>query len=140
VYILDTNIVSNALSRHRNQTNLQKRILQESPENIFISIITIEEILRGALAAIQKQRKTLAVINVYQQFEELSKALQSFQVLPYTIESEHIYQSLPTKVKRIGTQDCRIAATACSKGYTLVTVNVFDFKRIGIAPVEDWTR
>jgi predicted nucleic acid-binding protein len=73
-------------------------------------------------------------------FKELLKALQFFQVLPYTIQSEHIYQSLATKVKRIGTQDCRIAATACFKGYILVTINVVDFKRIGIAPVEDWTR
>jgi tRNA(fMet)-specific endonuclease VapC len=140
VYVLDTSTVSNALSRHRSQTHLRRRILQESPENIFVSVITIEEILRGALAVIQKQRQLPSVVGAYQYFEELWQALQCFQVLPYTVESEHIYQSLSAKVKRIGTQDCRIAATACAKGYILVTVNVTDLKRIGIASVENWTR
>ena len=43
-------------------------------------------------------------------------------------------------MKRVGTQDCRIAAIARSKGYIVVTANVDDFEKIGIAQVEDWTQ
>ena len=67
-------------------------------------------------------------------------ALHQFQILPYTPKAESIYQSLPSKIKRIGTQDCRIAAIAKANKFTIITVNVNDFIRIGIAPVEDWTR
>jgi tRNA(fMet)-specific endonuclease VapC len=60
--------------------------------------------------------------------------------LPYTIEAETIYQSLSTKTKRIGTQDCRIAAVASSEKYILVTANVADFQKIRNIQIEDWTQ
>jgi tRNA(fMet)-specific endonuclease VapC len=123
VYLFDTSIVSNYLDKRRNFPQLTESILSTSPELIFISIITVEEILQGALASIQRVRQKPSVTNAYRYFEELFAALQYFQILPYTIEAETIYQSLPTKAKRIGTQDCRIAAVARSKGYILVTAN-----------------
>jgi tRNA(fMet)-specific endonuclease VapC len=139
VYLLDTSIVSNYLDRRRNFPQLVKQILSTSPEQIFISIITVEEIIQGALASIQKTRQKSSVTYAYRYFEELFAALHYFQILPYTSEAEKIYQSLSTKVKRIGTQDCRIAAVARSTGYILVTVNIADFEKIGIVQIEDWT-
>jgi tRNA(fMet)-specific endonuclease VapC len=85
-------------------------------------------------------RQKSAVTDAYKYFEELFEALHCFQILPYTNKAEQIYQSLSAKVKRIGTQDCRIAAIACSKGYIVITANVADFERIGIVQIEDWTR
>jgi len=140
VYLLDTSIVSNYLDRRRNFPQLVDKILSTSPQQIFISIITVEEIIQGALASIQKTRQKSSVTYVYRYFEELFAALHYFQILPYTSEAEKIYQSLPTRVKRIGTQDCRIAAVARSKGYVLVTANVADFDKIGIVQIEDWTK
>ena len=140
MYLLDTSIVSNYLDERRTSSYLTDKILTTPPEEIFISVITVEEILQGALASIQKVRKKSSVINAYQSFEELFEALHLFQILPYTNEAEQIYQSLSTKVKRVGTQDCRIAAIARSKGYIVVTANVSDFEKIGIAQVEDWTK
>jgi tRNA(fMet)-specific endonuclease VapC len=140
VYLLDTNIVSNYLDKRRSFIQLTNQILATPPELIFISIITVEEIIQGALAAIQKLRQKSTVTNAYKYFEELFEALHCFQILPYTDEAEQIYQSLSAKVKRIGTQDCRIAATACSREYILITANVADFERIGIVQIEDWTQ
>ena len=140
MYLLDTSIVSNHLDKRRNFLKLTNQILSKPPELIFISIITVEEIIQGALATIQKMRQKSSVTDGYKSFEELFAALHRFQILPYTNEAEQIYQSLPTKIKRIGTQDCRIAAVACSKGYIVVTANVADFEKIGIVPIEDWTQ
>jgi tRNA(fMet)-specific endonuclease VapC len=140
VYLLDTSIVSNYLDKRRNFPQLTNKILTTPPELIFISIITVEEIIQGALATIQKLRQKSAVTDGYRYFEELFEALHCFQILPYTDEAEQIYQSLSAKVKRIGTQDCRIAATACSIGYILIPVNVADFEKIGIVQIEDWTQ
>jgi predicted nucleic acid-binding protein len=140
VYLLDTSIVSNYLDERRDSPYLTNKILTTPPEQIFTSVITVEEILQGALAGIQKVRKKSSVINAYQSFEDLFEALHLFQILPYTSKAEQIFQSLSTKVKRVGTQDCRIAAIARSNGYIVVTANVGDFEKIGIAQVEDWTR
>lgn len=139
MYLLDTSIVSNYLDERRTSPYLTDKILTTPPEQIFISVITVEEILQGALGSIQRVRKKSSVINAYQSFEELFKALHLFQILPYTSEAEQIYQSLSTKIKRVGTQDCRIAAIARSKGYIVVTANFSDFEKIGIVQVEDWT-
>ncbi len=113
--------------------------MNQPPDKIFISIITVEEILQGALASIQKVKRKSSVIQAYQYFENLFAALHHFQILPYSTEAENIYQSLPAKIKRIGTQDCRIAAIAKVNEFTIVTINVQDFIRIGLTHVEDWT-
>ena len=99
MYLLDTSVVSNFLGERRYYPPLTSRILNQPPELIFISIITVEEILQGALAAIQKVKQKSSIIQAYQYFEDLFAALHRFQILPYTTEAENIYQSLPAKSK-----------------------------------------
>lgn len=140
MYLLDTSTVSNFLDEKRYHPQLTARILSQPPEQIFISIITVEEILQGALATVQKVKRKTSVTKAYQYFEDLFSALHRFQILSYTSEAEEIYQSLPAMIKRIGTQDCRIAAIAHTNKFTVITVNVSDFVRINLADVEDWTR
>ncbi len=140
MYLLDTSVVSNFLDERRYYPQLTAKILSQPPEQIFISIITVEEILQGALASVQKVKRKSSVTYAYQYFEDLFVALHHFQILSYTPEAESIYQLLPAKIKRIGTQDCRIAAIANANKLTIITVNVNDFVSIGIARVEDWTR
>ena len=57
MYLLDTSVVSNFLDERRYYPQLTARILSQPPEQIFISIITIEEILQGALASVQKAKR-----------------------------------------------------------------------------------
>ncbi len=140
MYLLDTSVISNFLDERRYYPQLTARILNQLPEQIFISIITVEEILQGALASIQKAKRKPSVTGAYQYFEDLFAALHRFQILSYTTEAENIYQSLPAQSKRIGTQDCRIASIASVNGFIVVTVNVNDFVSIGLTEVEDWTR
>ena len=140
MYLLDTSVVSNFLDERRYYPQLTTRILSQPLEQIFISIITVEEILQGALASVQKAKRKPSVTRAYQYFGDLFSALHRFQILSYTPEAEAIYQSLPAKIKRIGTQDCRIAAIAKVNNFTVITVNVNDFVGIGLTSLEDWTR
>jgi tRNA(fMet)-specific endonuclease VapC len=139
VYLLDTNIVSNFLDRRRNNLTLTRKILSQPPENLFISIITIEEIMRGELGAVNHVRHKPSVVNVYRGFEDLFDALHRFQIVSYTSQVEQIYRSMTLQQKRVGTQDCRIAATAIALDYTVITANTSDFHKIGGVKVEDWT-
>ena len=140
MYLLDTSVVSNFLDERRYYPQLTTKILSQPPEQIFISIITVEEILQGALASVQKAKRKPSVTKAYQYFDDLFSALHRFQILSYTPEAKDIYQSLPAKIKRIGTQDCRIAAIALANNFTVISVNVNDFVSIGLTKVEDWTR
>ena len=61
MYLLDTSVVSNFLDERRYYPQLTARILSQPPEQIFISIITVEEILQGALASVQKVKRKSSV-------------------------------------------------------------------------------
>jgi tRNA(fMet)-specific endonuclease VapC len=139
MYVLDTNIVSTLLDQRRNNLNLSRRILAEVSEHLFISVITVEEIISGGLSSVNRVRQTPAVVSKYQDFVWLFDALHRFQILPYTSTAYQIYRSMTMRQKRVGTQDCRIAATAIALGYTVVTANTSDFYKIGGVAVEDWT-
>ena len=45
----------------------------------------------------------------------------------------------PAAIKRLGTHDCRIAATAIVSGFTVVTCNTRHFQPIPDVQVEDWS-
>ncbi len=70
----------------------------------------------------------------------VTKALSSFQILPYTDEAEQLYQSWPAKQKRVGPNDCRIAASAIVAGLTVVTCNQKDFSTVPGLVWEDWSK
>jgi predicted nucleic acid-binding protein len=50
-YLLDTDTVSNYLDKRRGSEGLREKIEQSSPETIYISIITFEEIIKGILTS-----------------------------------------------------------------------------------------
>lgn len=54
VYLLDTDTISNYLDKRRGNEQLRQRIEQASPETIWISIITFEEIIRGILSLLNQ--------------------------------------------------------------------------------------
>jgi tRNA(fMet)-specific endonuclease VapC len=139
VYLLDTNIVSTLLDQRRSNQFLAHTTLKQPSDRLFISIITVEEMMRGELGGIHRLRHRPNVVTVYRAFEGLFEALHRFQIVSYTTEIEQIYQSMSWEQKRVGTQDCRIAATAMSHGFTVVTANTSDFYKIGGVAVEDWT-
>ena len=49
MYLLDTDTISNYLDKRRGNEKLRQKIEQMPPETIWISIITVEEIIRGIL-------------------------------------------------------------------------------------------
>jgi tRNA(fMet)-specific endonuclease VapC len=60
-------------------------------------------------------------------------------VLPFDTAAISIYDTLRSQRVRIATMDLRIAATALSRGLTLLTRNVQDFRKVPGLVTEDWT-
>jgi tRNA(fMet)-specific endonuclease VapC len=141
VYVLDTDTVSNFLDARRQNPMLRTQILGHRPEHLWISVVTVEELLRGALNRVRDaQTGRRSPAGAHQLLIGLLNDLGRFRILPYTADAERIYQSMPSDVRRRGPNDCRIAASARAVGYAVVTANASHFAAIPGLNVEDWTR
>jgi tRNA(fMet)-specific endonuclease VapC len=139
VYLLDTDIASEFLRGHPTVT---ARLRAAPAVQVWLSSIAVEEILRGALDVInqERQRRRFGLESVYRELDRLVKELAKFNVLPYDDAAETLFQSWPASIKRIGRQDCRIAASAVAHNLTVVTRNEHDFRRIPGVQLVNWTR
>ena len=137
-YLLDTDTASLALRRH---LRIGARILQTPAPLIWLGSIAAEEMIQGALASVNQARSRPGsdIETVSRYFVTLLIQIAKYQLLPYTNAAERLFQSWPASVKRIGPNDCRIAAGAIAHGYTVVTCNGKDFSRIPGVRFEDWS-
>ncbi len=143
MYLLDTDTVSNYLDKRRGNEQLRQRIEQASPETIWISIITFEEIIRGILSLLNQARKhprnAVKVVEYYRLLQSLAQDLGSFQILPYDTAAEAKYRDIPPAVRQQHPQDSHIAAIALAHDLTLITLNTRHFSKIPDLRTEDWS-
>lgn len=128
-YLLDTNAVSDLI---RNPHGLlAKRIGQVGELQVCTSIIVAAELRYGAAKrASPKLTSNLeAVLNV-------------LEILPFEAPADETYGMLRVKLERrgtlVGANDLLIAAQALTLGYTVVTDNENEFRRIDELAVENW--
>lgn len=142
MYILDTDAASNYLDKRRNNPALRARIDAQVPGTVFISIITVEELLKGILALLNSARKhprnAHKLIQYYNGLLKLTRDLTDFATLPYDEYSEAQFQKVPANIRTRCSQDCQIAAIAAKLDYIVVTSNAQDYDKIGIARHVDW--
>lgn len=117
---------------------LQRRLQAQVPQAIGLSAITVEEALRGRLSALAQARDGPARIRRYQQLLETVRLLNRFTLVAYDQASEFQFQQLRA-VRKIGTQDTKIAAVALANNLTLLTRNRRDFGRIPNLSIDDWS-
>jgi tRNA(fMet)-specific endonuclease VapC len=103
-------------------------------------VVTAEESIRGAFNLIKKHHNTDRVTLGYAFLSKTLYALGSYQVLPFDAAAFAAFQSIPMEVRRaIGTRDSRIAASALSRDFTVITRNLHDFQQVPGLKCEDWT-
>lgn len=116
-------------------------MLSAGVSRVFVSAVTVEEILRGALAAIRSAQSARGdVPRAYRAFVDIFEDLHTFNILSFEDRDEAAYGKLSATTKRLGSNDCRIAATAITRDYAVVTRNTSDFSLIPGARCEDWTQ
>ncbi len=136
LYILD----SDHLSLHqRGHEPLRKRLLTIAPDQIAITIVSAEELLRGRLAQIRRADKPESRMETYQWLSKTVDFLCGFTVLKFDEQAENHFQNFRASKIKIGTQDLKIAAIALSQDATLVTRNRSDFEHIPSLRIEDWS-
>jgi len=109
IYLLDTDHVS--LSQ-RGHTLVTARIQATGPSQIAVSVITVEEQLRGWLAAIRNATTSQARVTAYQRLRMAVEYFASITVLDYTLAADALVMDLRRQGVRVATQDLRIAVVA----------------------------
>lgn len=136
IYILDSDHLS---LYQRGHEPLGQRLIEIPPDRIAITVISVEELLRGRLAQIRKATQPQGRVYAYHWLSRTLEFLRDFTVLDYDTPAEARFQSLLAQKIRVGTQDLKIAAIALSQGVTLITRNRKDFERVPGLTLEDWS-
>ena len=136
-YILDTNIVT--LSQHGNSTIAQCAKVV-GIDNIFITTVTLEEQLKGRLAAISRcANKPELLPTAYQNLLTTQRYFCNMNLLEFNQECCECFKKLRQQKINIGTQDLRIAAIGLVNDAIVVTQNYKDFIKVPDLKMEDWT-
>jgi predicted nucleic acid-binding protein len=137
-FLLDTNIISE-LIRPKPNENLIGWISEQKEENLYLSVITIAEIIRG-ISKLDNGKKKERLLNwvgkdVSQRF--------SGRILDFDEKCAFIWGEWQGEGDRLGTpyaiMDSQIASISFRFELTLVTRNTKDFKKLPIKCVDPWS-
>jgi tRNA(fMet)-specific endonuclease VapC len=133
-YLLDTDHLT---LFQRGHAPVARRVALEPPDAIGISVVTIEESLRGRLAQLARAGDGPARIKQYMLLEQSIQLFAQFPIVSYDQDAETNFQQL--RALRMGTQDRKIASIALAAQLILVTANRRDFARVPSLVLEDWS-
>lgn len=131
IYLLDTNICVFFL---RGKYDVNKAIDKVGWESCAISEITALELKIGA--ELSKQRDNI------NRTDSLNRFLDAIEIIPIT-DALDMAAEEKVRLRLCGTPldddfDLLIGCTALSKGMTMVTENLKDFKRLKGIKIENW--
>jgi predicted nucleic acid-binding protein len=142
VYVLDTDTIGNALHRSDEYPHLVRKIREANQRDLWISVVTAEELIAWGFNRVRDRRNQIypRIINAYKILFDRLNDLKPLQILPFDEAAYREFAAIPAVVQNvIGTNDRRIAATALSRGFRVVTHNTQHFRLVPRLLVEDWT-
>ena len=135
MYLVDTNVLSaSAPTKAQPAPNLLDW-LERNSDRLFLSVITVAEVENG-IAKARRQGATRKADRLSEWLETLLH-LYSSRILPLDLSVAgllgHLFDQARADGKAPGLADLAIAATAASRGYTVLTHNLRHFRVLGIA-------
>jgi len=139
--ILDTDSLS-LLDREKllESSVLRNNLERFSPEEIFTTIISFEENMRGWLAFIAKSKTLEQQIYAYEKLHRFLESYRNTLVLDFDEKAAAVFREFKSQKIRVGTMDLKIAAIAVSNNAILVSKNLSDYEQIPNLTVHDWTK
>ena len=135
-YLLDSDHVSLHQRRH---PAVVQHLASMPPDHVFVTIVTVEEQLRGWLAVIRRASTPERLIAAYASLHRAVTYFARVNLLDYSADAASHFTALRRQRVRVGTQDLRIAAMALAVGGTLITRNQRDFQQVPGLLLEDWS-
>ena len=115
-----------------------KERLDAAPEPYGTTIITVEEMMRGWMAALRRIHDPRGQVRAYAKLRQLFRFFATWHVLDWDEAAVDAYDSLKQARTRVGTMDLKIASIALANRATLLTRNTNDFEKVPGLPVADW--
>jgi tRNA(fMet)-specific endonuclease VapC len=113
--------------------------LDQAAESVCVTIISVEEQMRGWLAYIARKRTVSKQVEGYARLHELFQDFGDRPVLEFGAEVASRYEQLRRSKVRIGAMDLKIAAIALAHDALLLSRNLRDYQKVPGLRVEDWT-
>lgn len=127
----------------REYPNVKQRLDEIDPANLAITVVTLEEQMKGWLNVINKYNdqpsQSEKLILAYKGLRDGVEYLNKLNWLDFNQLAHDFYKELIRQKVRIGTRDLRIAAITLSVNGILVTRNTKDFIKVPNLKLEDWT-
>ncbi|MEB3311844.1 MAG: type II toxin-antitoxin system VapC family toxin [Snowella sp.] len=136
-YILNTDHVT---ALQRGNPIFLKRFRFVDDSQIFVTVITLEEQIRGRFSVISKftnnpEKLPRAYADLHATFDFFTR----MNLLDFDNFALSYYQKFRQQKIRIGTQDLKISAITLANQMTLLTRNHRDFSKVPNLIFEDWT-
>lgn len=135
LYISDSDHVT--LHQHQHHS-LVSQITRRNADELAITVITVEEQMRGRLAQIGRPGVPLEA--AYSQLLATVSYFCGLKIVPFDSTAQQLYLRLRAEKIRVGTLDLRIAAVALSQNAVVVTRNQKDFRQVPGLMLEDWSQ
>lgn len=136
-FLLDTNVVSETM-RPRPSAQVLDWLAHQTTRDLFLAALTIGELVRGARKvgdATKRQRYTNWIET------DLTRQFQG-RILPFDEAAARLWGEMMGDGDRTGrppaAADAQIASIARARDLTIVTRNVKDFERLGVALLNPW--
>jgi tRNA(fMet)-specific endonuclease VapC len=136
--ILDTDHLSVLEFPESPQSARLTGAMEQRGEEFFTTAISLEEQMRGWLAAIHRARTVHNQVFYYAKLVGLVDFYSRWEILPFEESAAVRFESLRKQRVRVGTMDLKIAAIALQANALLLTANLRDFDQVPGLRVENW--
>jgi tRNA(fMet)-specific endonuclease VapC len=130
MFLLDTNICIYIINKK--PPHVLEKLKSVIADGVAISSITVAELEYGISKSRNVEKNTIALIEF----------LAPFEIVDFNSADSRIYGTLRARLESkgepVGPYDMLIAAQAISRGYTLVTNNIAEFRRIEDLKFDNW--
>lgn len=115
---------------------LVARLTGAGDEELGVTVITVEEQMRGWLAAIAKERKPQRQIGPYRELAAMFDFFAEYEIVAFDDAAVTTFEGFGHI--RIGTSDKKIAAIVLANNALLLTANRRDFEQVPGLRFENW--
>jgi predicted nucleic acid-binding protein len=133
-YLLDTNVISETV-RAAPDPRVMRWLDTLEPEQLYVSVLSLGEIRKGALAVADKRRRDKLLAWLHNKLPEWFEN----RVLPVDAGVSERWADLMAKAGTpLPAIDSLLAATAAHAGLVVATRNVRDFERLDVKVFNPW--